>query len=903
MSCPAVVPRKPPQAPCSSQAATLEIGSELGPGIPPPAKRIKGTKAEPAVEPTQPTKFRGGSGHGARSGRDAASRKSNLCFGEGLPYEGVARELAIGNHAEDAVIPKLGERNLFLQLGRSLPHPGRRYRPNAVVEDVMAAYPHLHARLNVVPRYEYDANTVDNVGTKPESSFANCLTELFPRRLEQAVALAGARGVVTNDAWLEKGVNWGNQLRNAVDTSRELEEPRVNWQADWADWKAVGGQRNTRPFRPPFPFAITPGCSCKAHHIKIDTHALHGLLRTTGMLPANVTLEEKFGSGVVRRGRKLGPKDSEPNLAAVRPNVGQIFGQMVHTDEVANNVMFTRPKPAEPSGEQPCMGKEEGVVDPPAHLDSDWLGCDPRKTNSASVAHEERYPSGAEKSVWQRSLIAGQHYRQSGMTENAKDALGKAGQEACAARLVSQELSLGRFLSCKPCVVVPRKPPQAPCSSQAATQEIGSELGPGIPPPAKRIKGTKAEPAVEPTQPTKFRGGSGHGARSGRDAASRKSNLCFGEGLPYEGVARELAIGNHAEDAVIPKLGERNLFLQLGRSLPHPGRRYRPNAVVEDVMAAYPHLHARLNVVPRYEYDANTVDNVGTKPESSFANCLTELFPRRLEQAVALAGARGVVTNDAWLEKGVNWGNQLRNAVDTSRELEEPRVNWQADWADWKAVGGQRNTRPFRPPFPFAITPGCSCKAHHIKIDTHALHGLLRTTGMLPANVTLEEKFGSGVVRRGRKLGPKDSEPNLAAVRPNVGQIFGQMVHTDEVANNVMFTRPKPAEPSGEQPCMGKEEGVVDPPAHLDSDWLGCDPRKTNSASVAHEERYPSGAEKSVWQRSLIAGQHYRQSGMTENAKYWPNQEALPAEGKEYPGLGYKRLRNKPPKDQQQQPK
>ncbi|KAJ9529313.1 hypothetical protein QJQ45_007997 [Haematococcus lacustris] len=54
--------------------------------------------------------------------------------------------------------------------------------------------------------------------------------------------------------------------------------------------------------------------------------------------------------------------------------------------------------------------------------------------------------------------------------------------------------------------VVPRKPPQAPCSSQAATQQIGSELGPGIPPPAKRIKGTKAEPAVEPTQPTKCKG-------------------------------------------------------------------------------------------------------------------------------------------------------------------------------------------------------------------------------------------------------------------------------------------------------------------------------------------------------------------------------------------------------------
>ncbi|KAJ9522544.1 hypothetical protein QJQ45_008386 [Haematococcus lacustris] len=34
---------------------------------------------------------------------------------------------------------------------------------------------------------------------------------------------------------------------------------------------------------------------------------------------------------------------------------------------------------------------------------------------------------------------------------------------------------------------------------------------------------------------------------------------------------------------------------------------------------------------------------------------------------------------------------------------------------------------------------------------------------------------------------------------------------------------------------------------------------------------------------------------------FWPNRGALPAKGKEYPGLGYKRLRDKPPKAQEQQ--
>ncbi|KAJ9527923.1 hypothetical protein QJQ45_005647 [Haematococcus lacustris] len=35
---------------------------------------------------------------------------------------------------------------------------------------------------------------------------------------------------------------------------------------------------------------------------------------------------------------------------------------------------------------------------------------------------------------------------------------------------------------------------------------------------------------------------------------------------------------------------------------------------------------------------------------------------------------------------------------------------------------------------------------------------------------------------------------------------------------------------------------------------------------------------------------------------YWPEQGKLPAKGKEYPGLGYKRVRDKPPTAQQQQP-
>ncbi|KAJ9505685.1 hypothetical protein QJQ45_007251 [Haematococcus lacustris] len=56
MWCPVGAPRKPPQAPLSSQAAAQPAASEPGPSTPPPAKR---TEAEQAAEPTQPTKGKG----------------------------------------------------------------------------------------------------------------------------------------------------------------------------------------------------------------------------------------------------------------------------------------------------------------------------------------------------------------------------------------------------------------------------------------------------------------------------------------------------------------------------------------------------------------------------------------------------------------------------------------------------------------------------------------------------------------------------------------------------------------------------------------------------------------------------------------------------------------------------
>ncbi|GFH24905.1 hypothetical protein HaLaN_22782 [Haematococcus lacustris] len=130
-------------------------------------------------------------------------------------------------------------------------------------------------------------------------------------------------------------------------------------------------------------------CSWKAHHKKLDTKAIYGLMRTAGMLAADITSLTKFRNGVA------GPRTVANRWIAflpdpsLWPNDGQTYAQVVHTDGVTVSVLFTRPKPARPHDKLPHMGKQEGAVNPLAHLDADWLGCDPGKTNMATVAHEE----------------------------------------------------------------------------------------------------------------------------------------------------------------------------------------------------------------------------------------------------------------------------------------------------------------------------------------------------------------------------------------------------------------------------------------------------------------------------------------------------------------------------------
>ncbi|KAJ9508429.1 hypothetical protein QJQ45_011963 [Haematococcus lacustris] len=81
--------------------------------------------------------------------------------------------------------------------------------------------------------------------------------------------------------------------------------------------------------------SLTPGCSCKAHHIKLDTQAIYGLMRTIGMLPADITSLHKFRSGVA------GPRDSEQPIAKT---LGMAASTERHSFCMLEGVSVTNPQ-------------------------------------------------------------------------------------------------------------------------------------------------------------------------------------------------------------------------------------------------------------------------------------------------------------------------------------------------------------------------------------------------------------------------------------------------------------------------------------------------------------------------------------------------------------------------------
>ncbi|KAJ9517891.1 hypothetical protein QJQ45_004179 [Haematococcus lacustris] len=85
------------------------------------------------------------------------------------------------------------------------------------------------------------------------------------------------------------------------------------------------------------------------------------------------------------------------------------------------------------------------------------------------------------------------------------------------------------------------------------------------------------------------------------------------------------------------------------------------------------------------------------------------------------------------------------------------------------------------------------------------------------------------------------------------------------------------AEPEAAEPTKGKGRAAKAKPAPQPGRWLDRDCNAALNIQRIGESR---------WRPLELC--------------WWPDQGALPAKGKEYPGLGYKRVRDKPPRDEAQ---
>ncbi|KAJ9508813.1 hypothetical protein QJQ45_028119, partial [Haematococcus lacustris] len=123
------------------------------------------------------------------------------------------------------------------------------------------------------------------------------------------------------------------------------------------------------------------------------------------------------------------------------------------------------------------------------------------------------------------------------------------------------------------------------------------------------------------------------------------------------------------------------------------------------------------------------------------------------------------------------------------------------------------------------------------------------------------------------------TRPAVAPRKPPQAPRSGQAA-TQPAASEPGPSTPPPAKRSkpAAEPTKGKGKAAKAKPARQPGRWLDRDCNAALNMQRIGESR---------WRPLELC--------------YWPDQGALPAKGKEYPGLGYKRLQDKPPKAQEQQ--
>ncbi|KAJ9527193.1 hypothetical protein QJQ45_025439 [Haematococcus lacustris] len=366
--------------------------------------------------------------------------------------------------------------------------------------------------------------------------------------------------------------------------------------------------------------------------------------------------------------------------------------------------------------------------------------------------------------------------------------------------------------------------------------------------------------------------------------------------------------------ADIPDLSCRNLFLQLCRGLPGEGEATRPSAAVAAVLAAHPDLSARLGAIPRHLSDTNMVDNVGQQLQTAFGNMLTLLFAGRLKKSVSLAGAKVLLgTNEHQRRFGLE-DDMAEVSMERHDHAKQLVVFFGA--ATIGSGGGWGADAVLRACRKVVCRPRGTDqrRGRVVLVDEHRTS---RVSSAVNGQQPCERQLNKCRATRPAGWKPPAGQVEPRLVRPAWSQQRDQPVR-GMMWCPVVAPRKPPQAPRSSQEASQAAASEPGPSTPLPAKRS----KRTKAESEAAEPTQPTkgkGKAQGKAAKAKPAPQPGRWLDRDCNAAlnmqrigeskwrplelcYWPEQGALPAKGKEYPGLGYKRLRDKPPKAQQQQP-
>ncbi|KAJ9513817.1 hypothetical protein QJQ45_020893 [Haematococcus lacustris] len=967
--CPVVAPRKPPQAPCSSQAA-----SEPGPSTPPPAKRSKRTKAELAGEPTKGTGKAQSKAATAKPApqpgrwldRDCNAALNMQRIGEsraGLHFikvdsrvlHGVCQQLGLTRETEDEFTAEPARSNHWDRWfsTKQLANQGFEFE-RTVETDGVSVCVHYTRPLPTPPAPPSAAGPSSSNSSPVAAPGAAAVAahELGLPRIGKG--LAEQREFVFNPA-TQIGVGIDPGVTQAVSAASGVWDPATGqlladqlrrWKLTKGEVKHGSGLNNARRDTERWLAPIKPHLQHLAAASSAGTSLVANLKHITVTLATwdavwEVYLDPKWAR---QRLRLYGAQDR---------TLEQFFKKLEEDMAEVSMERHERAKQLVVFFGAASIGTRGGWGADAVLRACRKVVCRPRGTDQRRgrvvLVDEHRTTRVSSAMNGQQPCERQLNKRRATRPAGWKPPAGQVEPRLLRPAWSQQHDQPVRGMMWCP-VVPPRKPPQAPRSSQEASQPAASEPGPSSPLPAKRSKRTKAEQPAEPTQPTKGKGKAQSKAAKAKPAPQpgrwldRDCNAALNMQRIGESKWRPLELCWWPGQGVLPAKGKEypGLGYKRVRDKPPKAQQQQPAEAHGALILASESVPAQAStdtpqlltidcssgkaIVERREFmfDPATQIGVGIDPgvtqavsavsaiasASLYYSAGTSLVANLKHITVTMAtwdAVWEVYLDPKWARQRLRlygaqdraleqFFMQLRAGVNGQQSCEEEELDHEQPTrrAGWKPPAGQVEPRLLRPAWsqqhdqPVRGLKWCPVVAPRkppqapcsSQADTQPATSKPGPSTPPPAKRTKAELAGEPT----KGTGKAQSKAAKAKPAPQPGRWLDRDCNA---ALNMQRT--------GEQCYQGQRLQVT-----CHADLLGDSSLCTVSHTAAQKFKIREHEEydRILTEFGNTAGEsRWRPLEMC----YWPEQGALPAKGKEYHEHGYKRLRDKPPKAQQQQ--